>query len=84
MEIKKIIITRSDASSVLSTGPYLEQLDEALTGLLKRLGHGRSLEVEIQVVRFFPEDYKATLGEEGDYLPNFRGRGGLVNFLDPK
>ena len=82
MEIQEIVITRSDALSVLSTDPYWEQLDEALTGLVERLGHGMSLEVEIQAVRF-PKDYKATLGGEGDYLPNSRGHNGRVKFLDP-
>ena len=83
MEIQKIIITRSDALSVSSTGTYWEQLDEALTELVERLGRRRSLKVEIQAVRF-PEDYKATLGREGDYLQKFRGLSGKVKFLNPK
>ena len=83
MEIQKIIITHSDALSFLPTDPYWERLDEALTELVKRLGHGRSLEVEIQAVRF-PKDYGATLGREGDYLSGFRECSGRVKVLDPK
>ena len=80
-EIRKITITQSNASW-LPDKKYWSYLDHVLHELVKRLELRGPLEVEIQLFNI-PENLDI-LGKETDYLPEFRGVGGRVNFADSK